>query len=368
MRLNITLLLVLITLSAFSQSRKGHIYLSGNTSLSAEQISAEQASFFRQVPVIIGSRFIENSDNDAFAWRAQSSRVGYFLTNRLMLGAELYFGSKITNGVDESNYFLNPFVRYYVTDRPGGEINFFAQLGFGTIGDFGFGSNYETNLHLGVGAEVRLTGDVAASALLRYNANAWGLNYTEFELRLNTFLGGGLGSSVGPALVRGSIMINPSIGRILLGHRGRDETLNLITDLNVSGGYFLHDRLVVEAGLTINTDQISSAGQFKHIETSSFIGARYLPTLAFRLRPYLLGRTHFTFAEVDRTLLNVSTNTQFEDVRVQSLLHLQAGGGVLVPLSDNVALDGEVLFAAPVSSEALREVRGRVGLKVFLPN
>jgi opacity protein-like surface antigen len=369
MRLPITLIFVLTTLTAFGQSRKGHVYLSGNTSLSAERVFADP----EPLPVIGVFRPNANEDEDVTTWRARSSRIGYFLTHRLMVGTDLYVGTKTFDGRDESNYFLDPFVRYYVTNRPGRKVNFFAQLGFGTIGDYGFGSNYETNFHLGGGAEIRLSDDVAASALLRYNAQAAGLNFTELELQLNVFIGGGLGKSAGPTLVKGSIMIDPAIGSIQLGHRGRDETFNLIADLNLSGGYFLHDRWMVEAGFTLNSDQYRSNNDFDRLaaetgelQASALLGGRFFPTSVSRLRPYLLGRTHFSLNEQSLTP-SFGGAAGREITNTQSALHLQAGVGSLFSLSDNVALDAEVLYAAPVAGEALREVRGRVGLKVFLP-
>jgi len=371
MRFTLTLLFFLTTLAAFAQSRKGHFYLSGNTSLSAERVISDDTDAFSRLTGTGVNRI--GGDEGGVTWRARSSRIGYFITNRLLVGTDLYVGTKSFDGWDESNYFLDPFVRYYVTDRPGKKINFFAQLGFGTVGDYGFGSNYETNFHFGGGAETRLAGDVAASALLRYNAQASGLNYTELELRLNALIGGGSGKSAGRALVRGSIMIDPAIGNILIGHRGRDETLNLIADLNVSGGYFLHDRWMVEAGISVNTDRFISDNNFQRrfnsnsdeLRITAMIGGRFFPALISRLRPYLLARSRFSHIKQSSTL-SFGGNAGQEIIDTQSALHLQAGAGTLLSLSSHVALDAEVLYAAPVSGEAQREVRGRLGLKVFL--
>lgn len=374
MRLSITILFVLLTLSAFGQSRKGHVYLSGNTGLSAERVSAAPAPTFFSVGTPGTNPIFTGADTgSAVTWRARSSRIGYFLSNRLMLGTDLYVGTKAFDGRDESNYFLDPFVRYYVTNRPGQKVNYFAQLGFGTFGDYGFGSNYETNFHIGAGAEVRLTDDVAASALLRYNAQASGLNYTELEFQLNAFIGGGLSKSANSALMKGSIMIDPAIGSIQLGHRGRDETFNLIADLNVSGGYFFHDHWMVEAGFTLSSDQYRSnntfdlrGGNTNDLQASAMIGGRFFPTGASRLRPYLLGRTHFRLNEQSQTH-SFGGTTGSEIASTQRALHLKAGAGALFSLSSHLALDAEVLYAGPISGEALREVHGRVGLKVFLP-
>jgi len=371
MRLLITLTFILSSLLVFGQSRKGHFYLSGNTSLSAERILPAEQTTFGQFPATIRGQFGEIEGESS--WRARSSRIGYFVTNRLMVGTDLYVGTETTDGQDRGSYFLDPFVRYYVTNRPGKKVNYFAQLGFGTFGEYGFGSNYETNFHLGAGAEVRLSDDVAASALLRYNAQASGLNYTELEIQLNAFIGGGLGKSAGPALVQGSLMIDPAIGSIQLGHRGRDEILNLITDLNVRGGYFLHDHWMVEAGFSVNTNQYSSGesfggrleNEFSELEANALIGARFFPAGSSRLRPYLLGRTNFSLNEQIRTP-SFGSAAGLETRNTQSRLHLQAGAGALLSLSNHLALDAEVLYAAPVAGEAQREVRGRVGLKVFL--
>lgn len=371
MRLPITLLFVLTTLTAFGQSRKGHVYLSGNTSLSAERIFTDPDP----VQLLGFNQFTVTDEAAAVTWRARSSRIGYFLTNRLMLGSDLYVGTKISESFRESNYYLAPFVRYYVTNEPGKKVNLFAQLGFGTIGEYGFGRNFETNFHLGVGAEARLADDIAATALLRYKAEASGLNYTELEFRINAFVGGGLGKTAGLALAKGSLMLDPAIGSIQLGHRGRDETLNLITELNVSGGYFLRDRVMAEAGFSLNTDRYTSNSgldrrffirESEQLAVTAIIGARYFIVGTSRLRPYLLGRTNFNLAEQIRIPASGGV-TGDERTTTNSTLHLQAGAGTLFSLSSHLALDAEVNYAAPLSDGALREVHGRIGLKVFLP-
>jgi len=367
MRLPITLLFVLATLSAFSQSRKGHFYLSGNTSLSAVHVFPEQETNLGQ----FGDNQI--GDEEGTTWGAQSSRIGYFITNRLLLGTDFYLGSKINQGAETSNYFLNPFVRFYLTDQPGSQLNLFAQLGFGTIGEFGFGSNFETNFHLGVGLEARLSDDVAVAGMVRHNANALGLNYTELELQLSTFLGGGLGNSNGLKLSKGSLMLDPSIGGVQVALRNRDATLNLIADLNVSGGYFFHDRWMVEAGFALNSDwytteiifnQMKNEFENTQLEFAAIIGTRYFVSNGSRLKPYLLGRTRFS--QVDESISRSFGNLEPTVLSARSDLHLQAGAGTLLSLSNHVALDGEILYGAPISGEAQREVRGRVGLKVFL--
>ena len=308
------------------------------------------------------------------SWRAQSSHVGYFISHRLLLGADVYVGTKMTDGWDQSNYFLSPFVRYYATDRPEKGLNLFAQLGFGTVGEYGSGSRFETNFHLGVGLEKRLTENVAASALLRYNARATGLNYTELALRINAFLGGQQPPSSRPLLAKNSLLLNPAVGSIRTGHRGRDNTLNVIADLNFSGGYFLTDQLLLEAGLALFANDFTSEGfstlsgprSSVDIHNDLHLGVRYLPFIPSRLRPYLLGRGSYSIHNRTQTFVT-TTFTNEEFFTSTSEVHLQVGAGALYPLSGQLVLDAELGYAAPLTSNATRRLHAQIGLKVVLP-
>jgi hypothetical protein len=348
MRLTLLLSLLIAALNLNGQSEnKGRFYLSGNTSLTYANNfrgTFEQASF-------------------------EANHLGYFFTNRLMIGAEVIAGTD-EELYDNSPFVISPFVRYYLPINRGKSTHFFAELGPGAFGDFGFGSSFETDLYLGVGAERNFGDGVVGTARLRYKANASGLNFTELDLGLNFVLGGKQAWDGFAVQKRDKFLVDPNLGRVSFGHRGRDNTQELRLDLNVGIGYFFTKHLLVEAGYnaeTINLDSDALVG-FREFDSSNwqaFLGLRYfLPTASGRLQPFLMARAHWAgdFTEIDRQFFGQTSSSDTNSFS-------ELGAGTLYMLTKKTALD----FSIRYQSEGLglpagraNAVVGSVGLKVFL--
>lgn len=342
----ITLALLCLTFTLSAQSRQGKVLLSGNTSVSVSPVGG-----------------LDNG----LSWNVNTARAGYFFTDRLLVGTDVDISTIYFNLDFIEQVKFKPFLRYYLANPSNKKINYFAQLGFGTIGDFEFDTNYETDFHFGAGAEYRYSNDLSAEALLRYNANASGLNFTELSLRINTFIGGGNGKSVNP-LLRGALMINPTGGSLQLGLRGRDNTSQFIGDLTLGGGFMVTDHLLVETEINFFRDALASDNVFLSRvgvpRTTSFgtrVGGRYLLGKG-RLRPFAMAGTSLA---VFRRAFN-----DFNGIPITPLSTTTAnaylGTGAFIGLTERVVFDGNVIYNAALSDNANSNWNLQLGLKVFL--
>jgi hypothetical protein len=350
MRLALLLSLLITALNLSGQSEnEGKFYLSGNTSLTYSnnfKNTFEQASF-------------------------EAKQFGYFFTNRLMIGAEVIAGTD--EGLyDNSPFVISPFLRYYLPINRGKKTQFFAELGIGLFGNFGFGSSVETDLYLGVGAERSFGDGVVGTARLRYKANAWGLNFTELDLGLNFILGGKQAWGGFAAQKRGTFLVDPNLGRIGFGHRGRDNTQDLRLDLNVGVGYFFTEHLFVEAGydaetMNLDSDAMTGLREFNSNSWQAFLGLRYfLPTASGRLQPFIMASAGWAGASsnIDFTAIFPQPNSNIDPSTFSEL-----GAGTLYMLTKKAALDVGIRYQSEglgLSSGGANAVVGSVGLKVFL--
>ncbi len=347
MRQLLSFIFLLIISSLSAQSRKGSLLLAGDT-------GADVTAFSN-----VGNQF----------WDAGSSRVGYFLLDELVIGAEVSLRTNLFAFQTPEDFRINPFVRYYLTELEGRKSTFFTQMGVGTFGafsDFGSTASFETDFHVGAGAEYIVADNLLAEGLLRYNAKAFGLNYTELSLRINVLVGNGSGKTYMPLMAK-DIMINPSGGNVQLGVRGREGVSHLIADLRLEGGVFLTNNLIFEAGFTLERDAYrADPGNFEGVrnrpritEVDVYAGGRFLLP-GERLRPYLQARiSRF----IQRTAFDDQSGQQpvTEGVNLFGL-----GGGALVFIAKNVAFDFSLRRELALQPFFLDQWRGSAGLKVFI--
>ncbi|WP_020569584.1 outer membrane beta-barrel protein [Neolewinella persica] len=347
MRLTLLSLLLIAAINLTGQSEnQGKFYLSGNTSFNYAnnfQGTYEQASF-------------------------ESTYLGFFLTNKLLVGAEVIAGTD-EDLYDDSPFVISPFVRYYLPINRVKNTQFFAEVGFGTFGNFGFGSSFETDFHFGVGAERNFGDGVVGTARLRYKANSSGLNYTELDLGLNFMLGGKQAWDGAAFRKQGAFLVDPTIGSIGFGHRSRGNLRDLRLNLNIGLGYFMTKNLLVEAGYNVETIDVDRDGvgfqEFNSRDWQAYLGLRYfLPTATRRWQPFVLARAGWAGASsgFDDPTFGPQSNSENSGFS-------ELGAGTLYMLTKKAALDVSLRYQsegldAPAGSP--NAMVGSVGLKVFL--
>ena len=288
------------------------------------------------------------TDDRTASFEAQAFRAGYFFTDRLLVG------SRVETSIIGGNNFgleLRPFARYYF---PGGEtrkVSYFGEVGFGAItpsSSFGF---FETDFHFGGGLEKTLFPGVVGTALLRYDANASGLNTTNLTLGFNLLLGQLEKSDKGAALTAGTFTTTGNLGGLLYGRQGLSGPSNVIGNifLNPSIGYFLADGLMAEAKASVSLlrlDNVSNSGHGTEeirknniLNTSMEFNLRYYLKQSGKLLPYVMAGGGY------QTFRNKREDATFGERTVSSNnLFYQAGAGASWFLSPNVALDGTVRY------------------------
>lgn len=347
MRVSLLALLLTAVIHLNGQSdNKGKFYLSGNTSLTTN------------------NDLVNGSGQISFS----SSQLGYFFGSKWLVGAEVVAGSD-ENLYDNSPFTISPFARYYFRQR--GKTQLFGEVGFGTIGNFGFGSSFETDMHAGVGAERNFGDGVVGTALLRYKAYASGLNYTELDLGLNVILGGEQIIESFAGRRRGALLIDPTFGGVRFGLQKRNNLQDLQLDLQLGVGYFVTEHLLAEAGgniATFNTNfgDLNFRGQTEQntIDWDAYVGFRYfLPSATGRLQPYAVVRAAATGFSNTQEFTNFGNQTT-SDYSITG----EGGLGTLYYLTSRAALDFNVRYQKRLELRPDRghAIGGSLGLKVFM--
>ncbi|MEO0734071.1 MAG: hypothetical protein AAFZ52_14645 [Bacteroidota bacterium] len=346
----LTLFFCLFLLPLSAQSTKGKWYLSGNTSL---ELAFPYTA--RRIP----ASFV------------RSARIGYALSDRLLVGTDLYAGDQLSESGTNSHYFFRPFARYYFAPASK-KLRLFGQVGAFTIGDFAFGSKLETDFHLGGGAEMTVAADIVATGLLRYRARAQGIDYVELALGLNVLVG-----KRGDALLKlpkkGSWMIDPSLGTLQFGQNGEGSFSQFLGNIRLYGLYYLSNSLALEAGFDLATDQFSfpftvTPDDTRNTYTTAWIGARKLFNTYRRFQPYLAARFRSDFGHFRQTFTGQGPDFPREVTTTQVYTSLDLGAGVQYFLSDRVVLDGNVFWRKALSGRGEENTSSlRIGLKVALP-
>ncbi|MEM9931198.1 MAG: outer membrane beta-barrel protein [Bacteroidota bacterium] len=299
-------------------------------------------------------------------------------TNRLLVGANVsIFAIPEQEFIpSQFNVGLRPFARYYF---PGGEkrsISYFGEVGFGTCSLFD-GSGFETDFHFGGGVEKALFPGVVATALLRYDANASGLNFTRLNLGLHILLGQLENTENGISLEKGTFTADADIAGFSFGRMERGGSTDQFGSLSISptAGYFLLDQLMVEIQTGIAYSRLSrniNRNTLNQTTTANFaLNLRYYPKTFGKLLPYAtagIGLTSFN--------TRVTTDLFGEDRTSFTTDMWQGGLGATLFLSPQLALDGTVLYQRTTSEQSnifplgtftQRTLSFEVGFKFFLP-
>lgn len=347
MRFTLLPLLILFVISLNGQSEnKGKFYLSGNTSLTTN------------------NNLVNGTGQISFS----SSQLGYFFGDKWLVGAEVVAGSD-EDLLDNSPFTISPFARYYFLQKA--NTQFFGEAGFGTIGNFGFGSSFETDMHLGVGAERSFGDGIVGTVLLRYKAYASGLNYTELDLGLNVILGGKQAIENFAGRRKGALLVDPTFGGIGFGLQKWNDAESLQIDLQLGIGYFLMEHLLVEAGGSITTENASYGGfasrDISSTEWNAYVGLRYfLPSATGRLQPYAIVRaSRERFSQEQGVIINFEPQktTEFGTTG-------EAGLGTLYYLTSKAALDFNLRYQKRLDlpADTGHGIGGTLGMKVFFGN
>ena len=351
----------LLTLSLFAQERRGNFYLSGNTQASYRDVSG-------------GGELLERSEG----FRGQSFRSGYFVTNRLLVGTSVDYTDHGVRGSDPfaqtTGLKLQPFVRYYFLDLGAKPIALFGELGFGT-----FGEGYETDFHLGLGAELPIAPGVLATAGLNYNANASGINFTNLNLGLNVLTGQLGDSPTTPTLAAGTFTMVGQVGNVAYGRNTTGGLSEAEWRINLTPrvGYFVADGLLLEGRVDYRLNDYTSEkpgasffGQgYRSSQLEAGVNARYYPLRRGTLAP---------FAELGLGYVSLSDELQEFRQQQTGLYTWQVGGGVSYFLSSHVAVDLAGSYGRGVSEiedltgssdggQLLRQWGGAVNVRFLLP-
>ena len=381
LRTSLFVFCLLLTFALAAQTRKGNFYVAGGTTASYQ---------FTNKPSTTGGDGLSlNRPDDLTGFQATSFRSGYFLTNRLLVGTRVdYLNAAADQGYlfPESNRLsLKPFARYYILERGSAErpLAVFGELGFGTFA-VGRGDNYETDFHLGAGAELGLTAGVLGTANLNYNANAYGLNYTNLNVGLNVLTGQLSAPTATTRLRAGTITTNGQWLHLAYGRMERGEQQHTALHLNLTPrlGYFVLDNLLIESSLNldyvdlqdrIGSDRIIPDGVGRGTDLRVDLSARYYALQLGHLLPFVGAGIGYRNLDQEDVIVN-----GFIDRTLRSR-HWRADVGASYMLSNALALD--------LSGSYLREHAGRadggpgifdlqdratwrteVGLRFFLAN
>lgn len=347
MRSFLILLLTISTICLSAQSRKGQFLLAGDTRANYRGVA------------LAGNQF----------WDIGTSRIGYFFTEDLLLGAEVSLRTNIFSFQTPEDLRVNPFLRYYISELAGDKTDFFVQFGVGTFGaftDFGSTASFETDFHVGAGIDHAVAPNLLAEGLIRYNAKAFGLNYTEVSLRMNVLIGNETEDEDGPLRAK-DIMFNPAGGNAQLGLRGREGVSHLIANLALEGGFMVTDHLLFEAGVLVERDAYRA-------DPGNFEGVRDRPLIT-QFRGYVGGRFLLPFEGIKPygqvRLSHFSSTVGYDDQfgrgsTTDASGQLGLGGGAFVFIAENIAFDLGFRRQLALRQFFLDQWEGSAGLKIFL--
>lgn len=292
-------------------------------------------------------------DQPLSSFEAQAFRAGYFVSDRLLVGSRIGMTAIGGNDFRDPSFDieLRPFARYYF---PGGEqrkISYFGEVGFGAITPFSGNGSFETDFHFGGGLEKTLFPGVVGTALLRYDANASGLNVTRLTFGMNLLLGQLEKSDQGPQIAAGTLTTTGNFGGLSFGRQGLSGPSNMTGSifLNPNVGYFLADGLMAEARVSasfLRLDNVVNSGQGTEetrtnnvLNTNTELNLRYYLTKTGKLLPYVTaGGGYQTFRN------KREDNTFGERTITTNNLFYQVGAGASWFLSPNLALDGTLRY------------------------
>lgn len=295
-------------------------------------------------------------------------RGGYFLRERLLVGLDTEITDFSNDGrLDGAR--TEVFARYYFSQPGERGLNFFGEAGFG-YDLSGYGS---TSLTAAVGFEKLLTPGIVATATLRYR-NESGRAPNAVNLRVGTNLLFGQFSEDRATRDyfhrRGDLMLDANVGNI--GYSGTSSIDYLSGDLELRGGYFLRDNLLLTGSLGFSRSRldygsVSTTEEYiANTTLSAAAGLQYIFRNGKRFQPYLSAQLRYDYQR-DRRVASGVTN--FDRLSTARSLSADLRAGFLYHLSNRAALDFNVgvrpnLYRSGFSSGV--PTVGSLGLKVFL--
>ncbi|NJC25963.1 outer membrane beta-barrel protein [Neolewinella antarctica] len=349
---------LLITQLGFSQSEIT------DTTVSRPSVSGLYLSLDSELNTNVYESFVDGG--------LQTARLGYGITNRVMVGARIssrfnYFSGDANFEANES--FL--FARYYFLLRQ--RTRMFAEVGIGT--DKVFGERL-TTYNLAVGLERQLAPGIVATGLLLYNRIESVQYVFDLTFGFATYLNQLSTLDREAGFERGTFILNQNWGTISSTQQIVDpQTISqqfLVINFNPRVGYFVSDHLLAEVGISANFSQdkndsrvpISVHYTGKSIGGSA--GLRYLPFPRARFAPYIGGEFGFEATEeTDGDIFGRGSSTK----STFSTNYVAASLGVMHRLSKHLSID---LNGQYVSAQASRVspryevVRLSLGLRALL--
>jgi hypothetical protein len=359
-------LLFLLTLKLSAQDRKGSFYLGGGTNFTLQRSSGTahpDAHILRNPTVVEGFE------------RGNSYRSGYFLGQRVLVGAELdYFGYRYTlsdETTHRANLAVRPFLRYYFTEP--GRVTLFAEVGYGvfTTQEPRY-PNQTGNYRLSVGVEILLSPGVLATGHLSHHIAAGGMNFTAFQLGINYLTRGFGEATASPPLSRGTWLTNGQIGTIAYGRKNTEwnKKRALTVDLGLRVGYVFLPGLLIEVVADWQRQTFAGyartgfkwEGPYPYDYRSAGVQLRYYPLRRGRLLPFvsvggMSGWSAYTsiYGPFDGDLYLRHSTSQ-----------LGVGQGVSYFLSDRVSADLSLTYRHELQDQGGDRAKERVGLEAGL--
>ncbi|MTB49632.1 outer membrane beta-barrel protein [Lewinella sp. W8] len=291
-----------------------------------------------------------------------NAEAGYFLSDRLLLGASLQFGEVDGGDWEFNDNYVNPYLRYYLPGSSDGRLRYFAEIG----GLLRFNSGSALSIRPGLGLEYEIARGIVLNAGLRYTAAE-----NEFpralSLQLNTLVL--LGREGDPEQkdgenyrkARGTTMLNLGFGNATWGSLGSFDYKDV--NLTFEASTFLTDNFLLEARLgayysDLGRESPSYVGDYLNLSAS--LGGRYLFRSGKRLQPYLAAGITYEYLEqrVDIELGNVPQEFSL-DLQVNQVSYY-GKAGVLYHLNDRLALDVNVGYDG-----VTKRINGGAGIRAF---
>ena len=219
-----------------------------------------------------------------------AERVGYGITDRLMVGAglRLPFANVFSSDSDFEVEF-SPFVRYYVWQNK--QWRMFGELGLNTSYS---GSFDLSNYYGAVGVERALAPGVFATATLEHARGRRGFSTTSLDLGFSTLISQLQPLGLSTTFNRGTWVIGESWGR--LHHTslnfGSRENRSFGVDLRPNVGYFLSKSILLEGTLfgSWNRSNFNWTREEQEVTTQEVgvgLNAKYFILPEARFSPYL---------------------------------------------------------------------------------
>lgn len=290
---------------------------------------------------------------------------GYFLRDGLLLGSEIHVNRFDGQGFSDSDG-ASLFARYYLPNRNNSRLRYFGEAALSVD----FDERFSPDITFGIGAEYALAPNILLTANL--SGGFGGQRGLVTDLRIGTNYT--FGSSTDPFATpnythqKGDLMLDANFGS--LSTNGR---FYLAGDLNLAGGYFLSENLLVTGELgfyraSFDLGIQQAERKLDLTEYSAATGLRYQFNNGRRFQPYLAAGLRYGYVSDKRngwTAGPVGRTGTF----TESNLRADLKAGFLHHLDPNIALDFNLQYQPVLSGSDATGSNGlgaQLGLKLFL--